>query len=60
MTQAMRLTRVFSDASEISVTISGHTDIESMIDLFRGFLVQVGYSTELAQRLQLVEEDDTP
>lgn len=59
MTQNKKLTRVFDNESEISVTISGHTNIENMIDLFRGFLVQIGYAPEVAARLQLVENEDS-
>lgn len=56
--RAMRLTRVFDNDREISVVVSGHADIDDMLDVFRGFLVQIGYSPETAMQLVLAERDE--
>lgn len=58
MTQNMKLTRVFSDDREITVVISGHASLDEMIDVFRGFLIQIGYHPSTANKLQLVEDEE--
>lgn len=54
----MKLTRVFSDDREITVVISGHASLDEMIDVFRGFLIQIGYHPSTANKLQLVEDEE--
>lgn len=57
MTQNMKLTRVFADEREISVVISGHASLDEMLDVFRGFLVQIGYEPSTAAKLQFIEDE---
>lgn len=56
----MKLTRVFDNDREISVVVSGHVNIDDMLDVFRGFLVQIGYHPDTAKKLQLLDDADGP
>lgn len=57
-TDIYRLSREFDNGRIVSATIAGHASLDDVIDVMRGFIVQMGYPPEVAARLQLVEPGD--
>jgi hypothetical protein len=52
------VTRQFDNGRTVSACLSGHANVDDVIDFFRGFMVQMGYSAETAARLDLIDEAD--
>ncbi|THF58048.1 hypothetical protein [Pseudothauera rhizosphaerae] len=52
------LSREFDNGRIVTVTVSGQADIDDIVDVMRGFLVQLGYHPDVAKRLHLADEED--
>lgn len=49
--------RTYDTGRKLTLSLSGESSIDDVIDAFRGMLVSMGYTAETAARLVLLDED---